>query len=391
MKFSVQRANLLNAVKNALKVVDKNAVIEETRGVYIDADADNGIISVIGTDVQSQLQCRIADGHIEHGGQVVIRPIVAEMLALMDGDIVTLELCDVQRLLNISCGTCQYSVPYMDAKAFPKMQLPFPEDTVCVKGINPLIKRTAFAAQDKTDDINRKALQFIKITFSSCLAQAEATNGDCGAVAVSRSCADGKLSLIIHKKALQILNGLIKNQSEEMYVGISGKFAVFMKKDMFFFTMKHSGGYIESSRFIQLIKPKFRAVLDGRDLYGLTDNVSAIFGAGDDDCINLIIDKDRIIMSTKTAIASCQNSIPSDSNIPTPKDGFNYSARILSEVFRNASGMVTLKLDEKGFLLLETGDNRYFVGARAPVKIKLKEEKPKKKTKTKKETASAAA
>lgn len=318
MKFSTERTLLLNAVKTALKLAPKDGFIPEIKGVYIEANADTGVISVIGTDIQSQLQCRITEGHIEEGGQVVIRPVVSEMLALMTDEKVIIELSDVQQLLNISCGSCRFSVPFMDAKAFPKMQMPFPEDTICIKDLNPLIKQTIFAAENKTEDANRKSLQFIKITFDGNIAKAEATNGNCGAVAVSQNCADGQLSLIIHKRALQILSGII-NRADELYVGLSGRFAVFMKKDMFFFTMQHTGGYIESSRFIDLLKPRYKASADGRQLYELADNTSAVFSSGDDDCINLIIEKDKIIISAKTAVASCENSIPSSDTVPTPK------------------------------------------------------------------------
>lgn len=40
-------------------------------------------------------------------------------------------------------GAKQFDIlPFLDSKKFPKMQIPFPEDFICVKGINSLIKRT---------------------------------------------------------------------------------------------------------------------------------------------------------------------------------------------------------------------------------------------------------
>ena len=63
------------------------------------------------------------------------------------------------------------------------------------------------------------------------------------AVTLLSHCADGKMEMILHEKALQILASIVK-PDEELYVGIVGKFAIFMKEDMFFSTMLFTGHWL---------------------------------------------------------------------------------------------------------------------------------------------------
>ena len=54
------------------------------------------------------------------------------------------------------------------------------------------------------------------------------------AVTASPHCADGDLDMILHEKALTVLDSIVK-PDEELYVGIVGQVAFFMKEDLFFF------------------------------------------------------------------------------------------------------------------------------------------------------------
>ena len=74
---------------------------------------------------------------------------------------------------------------------------------------------------------------------------------------------------------------------EELYVGIVGKYAIFMKEDMFFSTMLFSGHYLEASTILEKVRPVYEATADAKALYDLIDNISAVFAAGDDRCINV--------------------------------------------------------------------------------------------------------
>ena len=383
MRLTAHRVQLFNAVKTALRTAGKNANIPEIGGVYIRADADAGTITVIGTDVITQIQCRLTNEVVEESGTVVVQPILSEMLRLLDGDTVRIETDTLSpKMITVGSGNCRYTIPIKDPKAFPVMQIPFPEDTICVQGINGLIRRTVFAAERKAD-MDRKGLEFIRLSFDGTDTRAQATNGQLGAVSNSPHCSDGKLSMTLHYKALQTLAAIVSPE-EELFVGVSGNYAVFMKPDLFFFTMQYTGEYIDSERLLSYMKPQYRATVDGKQLYALADNVSSLFGSGDDPCVN-------VVMQTQTATGRSTSSIAATDTAATPAEGFNFNAKLLLDCLKNATGPAVLSFDSRGFLLLEANQSQYFTSPRRSVRIALPAAKPEKKTRKTEKAAKKAA
>ena len=165
MRISANRINLSNAVKTALKAMGNMKDIPELSSLLFEADANTGIITITGTDTHTQIQCRLRNEHVLEGGSMLIKPIVGEMLKLLPGETVELGI-GFSNELEIKSGTCRYGVPFLDSKKFPRMRIPFPADFICVKGINSIIRRTIFATDSKTQDLNRKSLQFVKLSFA---------------------------------------------------------------------------------------------------------------------------------------------------------------------------------------------------------------------------------
>lgn len=381
MKISVNRVKLLNAVKTATRALCNMKDIPELGSLLLEANSDSGLITVTGTDGNTQIQCRLRNEHVLEGGSVLIKPIVGDMLKLMSGETVDLGI-GFRNELEIKCGTCEYDVPYLDSKRFPKMQIPFPDDFICVKGINSIIKRTVFATDSKIQDLHKMSLQYVKLSFDNGQTTAEATNGKIAAMVQTPHASNGKLDIILHEKALGTLVSIV-SPNDELYVGIAGKYAVFMKEDMFFSSRLYEGHYIESSTLVNRIKPVYRATMDAKALYELAGNVSTIFYSGDDACINLCIADNTVAMRTKTAIGASQAQIPATETAPTDANGFNYQSKWLLDCLRQTVGPLTLSLDAHGFMLIEANQSKYCVGPRGPVRIFVPEEKKEKKTRAK--------
>lgn len=381
MKISANRVNLLNAVKTAIRALGNIKDLPQLSSLLFEADANTGMITVTGTDAHTQIQCRLRNEHVLEGGSMLIKPIVAEMLRLLPGETVDIGI-GFNNELEIKGGTCQYSIPFLDANQFPRIQIPFPDDFICVKGINSIIKRTVFATDPKATELHKHSLQFVKLSFADGHTTAEATNGQIAALVQTPHGSDGKMDLILHEKALGILTSIV-SPNDELYVGTAGNYGVFMKEDMFFSSQLYQGNYIEGSKLVNYIKPAYRATVDAKELYGLAGNVAAIFHFDDDTCINLYIDKNRVVMRTKTAAGASQAQISAAETIPTGADGFNYQAKWLLDCLKQTSGPLSLSLDQRGFMLIEANQSKYCIGPRGPVHIRVPEEKKGKKPRTK--------
>lgn len=389
MKLTADRVQLFNAVKTALKATGNRKDMPALSGLLFEADAHAGMITVTGTDTHTQIQCRLRNEHVLEGGSLVIKPVIAEMLKLLPDETVEMD-AGLGNMLELSSGQCRYSVPFLDSKNFPKAQIPFPEDFICIRGINSIIRRTIIATEAKSQEAHRQSLQFVKLSFADGQTTAEATNGQIAALAQTPHGSDGKLDLILHEAALGTLASVV-SPDEELYVGVAGNFAVFMKEDLIFSAQLYRGDYIEGSKLLNYVKPVFRATTDAKALYELAGNVSSIFGAGDDTCINLCITADSVVMRTKTALGASQSKVQATETIPTDADGFNYQAKWLLSCLRQTAGPLVLALDQRGYMLIEANQSKYCVGPRRPVKIVQPEPKKEKKIRSRTARSKAAA
>lgn len=378
MKFTVNRLLMYQAVKTVLKAVRPSREIPEIGGILIEADALRGVLTLTGTDVRTYIQRRLRQEHIEESGSIILTPVLADMLRLLAGEDVVFESGAGNTVL-LSSDKCRYSVPFLKDEKFPKMLIPFPEDTIQIKGINSLIRRTVFAADSDNTDYSKAALSYVKLSFHGGMTTAQATDGRCMAITASPHCADGNLELILHEKALTILDGIVK-PDEELYVGVVGKFAVFMKEDMFFSTMLFTGDYLEAGKVLENFHQAYAATVDAKQLYELVSTLSAIFGADDDKCVDLRIEADRVCVQVKTALSASSSHIPAAAVTPTPAEGFHYQARLLINCLRHLAGPVQIRIDQRGFVLMEANGSRYFISPRGPVRIAKKEDKQEKKT-----------
>ncbi len=390
MKFTVNRLLMYEAVKTVTKIISKKREIPEISGILVEANADNGILTCTGTDIRTHIQRRLQSEHIEESGSVIITPILTEMLRLFDNETVDFESNGGR--VSIRSGFARYTVPFLEAKAFPKLRIPFPEDTIQIKGINSLIKRTVFATDGNITDYSKASFSYVKLSFEGGVTQAEATDGKCMAVISSPHCADGCLEMILHEKALHILCGIVK-ADEELYVGIVGKHAIFMKEDMFFSTMMFTGRYIEASKLIDKVVPAYGASVDAREFLESINNTAAVFDTSDDKCLNLKIEADKLCVQVKTATSSSTMSVAAIDSIPTPPEGFHYIPDLLTDCLRYMAGPIKIGIDRRGFILIEASGCKYFVCPRGPACIRedKPEEKKKPKTKTNKSKAAAIA
>ena len=321
MKFTANRLLLLEAVKTVLKVVRPNRDIPEIAGVLIEADASAGLLTVTGTDIRTHIQRRIRKEQVEESGSIILTPLIAKVLDKLAGN--TVSFHSDKGAVLIHSESASFSLPFLQAKAFPRLQIPFPEDTIRVQGLNDLFHKTMFAADGKITDPAKVSLQYVRLAFADGLTTAEATNGLSVALATSPHCADGNLELLLHEKAVRILSSIV-NSSDELFVGISGKYAVFMKEDLFFSSMMFAGKYLAGSRILERVQPAYQAMTDAGSLTDQIQNVSALFLEGDDPCVDLYIESDNITLRAETASGHSSSAIKAADTTPTPKDGFHF-------------------------------------------------------------------
>ena len=388
MKFIVNRKEMYNAVRKALKTASPVNDIVITEGVLIEADADKRIVSVICTDLRTRIMCRVKALNVSESGSMILKPIVCSMLKLLEGETVEFYTDNLNHNeVNIKAGNAIYTVPFKDASEFPAVPTPYPQNMVCIEGINSLIKRTAFAAEDKQVDSKQKILQFVNLRFNGTTAEASATDGSFIAVSNALSGGGGNLNLLIHEKAIKSLSDIV-SADETLFVGTADNYAVFLKEDMLFHTLMLTEKYVDVGATISKLSPDYKVCVDAGQMKSFVLNALALLREGDDRCINLSADVNMLKAYCVTAVGQSNTQLDVICKTPMLNGGFNYNSNILLECLSHLSGPIELYFDKRGFMVIASQHSRYLVCPRSAAQIRVAEEKkPKKETKAKKSSA----
>ena len=146
MKIQVNRQEALALAKAAESIAPGKAVMDELRCVLLEAGEDN-TLTMAATNMEVALERRM-QAQVREGGSLLMgAKLFVGMLSLLGGETVTIQGED-GRQAQIASGTCCYTIPLLPVSRYPRMEIPFPEDTVAVSNIPHMAARTVFAAAE---------------------------------------------------------------------------------------------------------------------------------------------------------------------------------------------------------------------------------------------------
>lgn len=89
MKFTVNRPAFCEALKTVMNV-GKSSLLTRISGIYLYADASKRLLELIGTDVITSVIKRIRDADISMSGEIILPPVVLEILRKTKEESVTI-------------------------------------------------------------------------------------------------------------------------------------------------------------------------------------------------------------------------------------------------------------------------------------------------------------
>ena len=146
MNITLNRAELLSAVKRGENIAPHDSPLDVLKGLLWELDATNGVLTMTATNLEVTLEQKISCTVLEDDAFVLNARLAAAMLEKLSGDTVELERSPGRPQLRLSSGDAEYLVSIWERNSYPRLEIPFPEDTVKVSGIPDMAKRTVFAA-----------------------------------------------------------------------------------------------------------------------------------------------------------------------------------------------------------------------------------------------------
>lgn len=356
MKVTITRETLLSHLKPMVRVVPKTSAVMELKGILIECDEDDGHIKLTATNLETTLQRRFKV-NIEEGGSFVVAAVMFHnIISLLSGEEVVIEQ-KREGILSIASGTCKYTIPVLNARNYPRVPVPFPDDTIKIKGICSIYSKTALAvASDKVHfamsgihlDVYSDAVRAVACDMTR-MAMTE-VDCDCG----------GKLSVTIPVQPFYYLASAV-NDSDELEMGICDNSIVFMKEGMVFATKYISDPYLDVSRLTEPSIRKNIAAIKAGDLHRVIETVSTIASIGSDTVpVEVKITEKGLDFKIESAEATSKQSIPAEVN-DMAGSTFYYPPKALAEAMKVIKGDALLEMAGNGMMYLSDAKSMYML------------------------------
>lgn len=162
MKFLIEKNVLQESISDVQKAITGKSTLPILQGIYI--SARDGMVTLIGSDIEVSIETKVAANIIEEGEVVLDSRLFGEIVRKLPND--TVEISTINDLeLELKCQKSNVQLVYLNPSEYPS--LPSIEEdvvlTVSQKTLKNMIKSTIFAiAQDDTRPILTGVLLQVK-------------------------------------------------------------------------------------------------------------------------------------------------------------------------------------------------------------------------------------
>lgn len=351
MRAVLNRAEFLSAAKRGENIAPHDSPLDVLKGLLLEVDA-KGTLTMTATNLEVTLEQKIPCQATEDDAIVLNARLAAAMLDRLAGDTVEVERQPGKPQIYFRSGDAEYLVPVWERASYPKLEIPFPEDTVTVSGIPSMAKRTVFAA---AQDNSKPLMKCVNLKFTRNGLRAVVGNGSCIMTAQGDEKSTGDVSLLVPALSLEKLARLC-NDKDEFRVGTTGKAIVFLKENFAYSARLLEGDYIDAESLIGSVRNQFTVLTGVQELRRTLEAASCVDIEGK---VCLRFEGQRLTFCCKGEIGN--TTVPMDV-IPltgTPQGEFWYLSQQLLSCLKSLSGTVKLGVAQSGMLTLEAEDAYY--------------------------------
>ena len=347
-------------VKRATTIAPPDSPLDVLKGVLLESDSARKMLTVTSTNLEVALVEKIPCSAQEDGALVYSARTLAEMLQRLPEDTVEISRKENRGRMTLTSGSVSYEVDVWDRGAFPKPDLPFPEDTVKVSGIPAVAQHTVFAtAQDK----DKPLLRCVNLMFTDAGLRAAGSNGMCIVTAKGDDQSTGDISLLVPALSLGKLAGMCKDE-DEFRVGTTGKSIVFFKENFLFSARLMEGGYIDTNSLLKTITNSFTVLTDTKEM---REALSSVLSVALDGRVNLAFEDQKLVFHCSSDWGNASAGIDVIALTGAPTGSYWYSAKQLATCLKALGGTITLGIAQGGMLTISTQDAYYLQNVmRAP-------------------------
>lgn len=335
MNITVNRSELLCAARKAAAAASEDAPLEPLKGALLEADAAGNTLTITTTNLETSLELKLPCAASDDDALVVNAKLLAGMLEKLPGEMVELKRRPGVSAISLRSGGAGYDVTIWERGHFPKVQIPFPEDTVKVSGIPSMARQTTFAT---VEDKDRPLLTCVNLLFTQEGLKAVGSDGGCVVTAKGDNKSTGNASLLLPARSLEKLAALCED-ADEFQVGAAGNSIVFIRQGLMFSARLMEGDYVDTGRIMDNIRNQFTVLTDVAELRRALKTASAVDPKGR---VKLAFDGGQVTFSCNSELGSAAESVDIAPLTGAPQGEYWYLVPALAASLKALSGTVVL-------------------------------------------------
>ncbi len=378
MRVRLNRKELLGYLKSMIRIVPQSHKVMELMGFLVECNENDGFAYITASSIETSIQ-RKFKASIEEGGSFVVNAhMFLGITERLGGEDVLLEYDG--KLLGITSEQCRYDIPVLDARNYPKPDIPFPDDLLKISGICSLYSKTS--ASVGTDN-KKPALTGIHIDIYSDMVQAASCDTHRMAVTENKCDCGGKLSVTIPKRSFFYLANAVEDK-DTLEVGLCGGSIVFLKSDMLFSTRIISEPFMNIDVLLKPADKKLIAKIKSADMQTMINTVSMITSVSEDTApVELKIKENSVRLSVESTEASSSVDIPAEITDGIGRE-FYYNANHFVDMLKVIRGDAAMYMTNSGILYVSNVMSEYMLINSRKREVKRKAKKAVSKVKAKK-------
>lgn len=306
MKFTAERAELLDAVTRLQKIVSSKTAMPVLEGILL--SAEKGKLTLISYNLETGIKKEMYASCSEEGDIVINARLLGEILRKMNGMQVEIEADDRLRCV-IKSGEASFEIMGMAAIDFPEMPLVTEGDKIELDGkiFSEMVKGTIFAVAQIEG--TRPILTGININLSSNRLQLVAIDGYRIAIRRSIVNAFGEAEFTVSGRAVSEVAKIIDETTENVTITVGKRLASFDVNGYIFICRLFEGEFVN---FEKTIPTEFtqRAFLNCKDLIDATERVSLIINDTFSFPVRCSFEEKSLAISSKTSIGRARETFP---------------------------------------------------------------------------------
>jgi len=383
MNFKINRKRLYDACRKVIKAAAPESMsnlVPETGGILFEADSTKETLRLYCTDMKVSIMLILKDVDVAVSGKAVVS---ASLLTAILGNYEIpghedIEITIDSSMMKLRCNKARSAIHTLSVEDFPRINLNFPETTICVSGLSQIAKHAARVAEETEAN---PAFDGVKVNFTAAKTTALATDTKRFIKTAGEQIADGDLEVLIPKRALNLVCSITR-ATDELFVGTTHNQVVFMTSEFVLTARMLTANNHNVEALIKNVKPVYKAVVDAKQFCEAIDvSFSAINDR--DPCVNMTLKEDHLHVFVRNGDSECDIEVAAEKCKPMNGEVFYYRPVFIYDFLRGCTGQVKVEFTDRGLLKLSNNLTDYIISPRNEPKIK--EQKPVKEPKVKAE------